>query len=152
MKSPRRERRPGLDLLAGLLTVALVAGVALFAYAYYKGDVSEAMRWGTLCAERWPIEPDSKTYLSSYILGAAHLRLGHTDQALRMLPDDLSIEPYAIALPRGDWELRLAVNTALAEIYRGGEVKNIYDRWFGQLGIQPGILLTAAYVLGALPE
>ena len=74
------------------------------------------------------------------------------DQALRLLPDDISIEPYAIALPRGDWELRLAVNTALAEIYRGGEVKQIFDRWFGQLGFQPGILLGAAYLLGALPE
>src|SRR5262245_17065605 len=73
-------------------------------------------------------------------------------QAVRLLPDDISIEPYAIALPRGDWELRLAVNTALAEIYRGGEVKNIFDRWFGQLGFQPGVLLSAAYLLGALPE
>lgn len=73
-------------------------------------------------------------------------------QAVRLLPDDISIEPYAIALPRGDWELRLAVNTALAEIYRGGEVKKIFDRWFGQLGFQPGVLLSAAYVLGALSE
>ena len=74
------------------------------------------------------------------------------DQALRLLPNDLSIEPYAIALPRGDWELRLAVNTALAEIYRGGEARKIYDRWFGQLGLQPGILLAATYLLGALQE
>src|SRR5262249_35294866 len=48
------------------------------------------------------------------------------DKALRLLPDDLSIEPYAIALPRGDWELRLAVNTALAEIYRGGEARKTF--------------------------
>ena len=73
-------------------------------------------------------------------------------QAVHLLPDDLSIEPYAIGLPRGDWELRLAVNTALAEIYRGGEVKKIFDRWFGQLGFQPGVLLSAAYLLGALSE
>jgi hypothetical protein len=31
-------------------------------------------------------------------------------KALTMLPDDLSLEPYAIVLPRGDWALRLAVN------------------------------------------
>jgi len=74
------------------------------------------------------------------------------DQAQRLLPDDLSVEPYAIALPRGDWELRLAVNTALAEMYRGGEARKIFDRWFGQFGFQPGILLGAAYLLGALPE
>ena len=31
-----------------------------------------------------------------------------------LLPDDLSFEPFAIMLPRGDWAFRLAVNTALA--------------------------------------
>jgi ABC-type amino acid transport substrate-binding protein len=73
-------------------------------------------------------------------------------QALRALSDDLSIEPYAIALPRGDWELRLAVNTALAETYRNGNIQKIFGAWFGQLGLKPGALLTAAYMLGALAE
>jgi ABC-type amino acid transport substrate-binding protein len=73
-------------------------------------------------------------------------------QALRALPDDLSIEPYAIALPRGDWELRLAVNTALAEVYRSGEIQKIFGVWFGQLGLKPGALLNAVYLLGAMAE
>jgi glutamate/aspartate transport system substrate-binding protein len=74
------------------------------------------------------------------------------DQELRLLPDDISIEPYAIALPRGDWELRLAVNTALAEIFRSGEVKDIFNRWFSHIGLQPGILNESVYLLGAIPE
>ena len=73
-------------------------------------------------------------------------------QSIRMLPDDLSVEPYAIALPRGDWELRLAVNTALAELYRSGEVLKIFNQWFGRIGLRPGLLLGSAYTLGALPE
>lgn len=73
-------------------------------------------------------------------------------QALRALPDDLSIEPYAIVLPRGDWELRLAVNTALAEIYRSGDIQKIFGVWFGQLGLRPGALLNAVYLLGAMAE
>ena len=48
-------------------------------------------------------------------------------KAIRLLPDDLSIEPYAIVLPRGDWALRLAVNTALANIIRGGEITFIFN-------------------------
>ncbi len=32
-------------------------------------------------------------------------------KAMSMLPDDLSLEPYGIVLPRGDWALRLAVNS-----------------------------------------
>ena len=73
-------------------------------------------------------------------------------QAVHALSDDLSIEPYAIALPRGDWELRLAVNTALAELYRSGDIKKIFGVWFGQLGLRPGALLEAVYQLGAVAK
>lgn len=73
-------------------------------------------------------------------------------QALVMLPDDLSIEAYAIVLPRGDWALRLAVNTGLAQVYRDGTIAAVFKKWFGQLGLQPGVLVRAAYALGGLPE
>jgi glutamate/aspartate transport system substrate-binding protein len=71
-------------------------------------------------------------------------------EAYVMLPDDLSIEPYGIALPRGDWALRLAVNTGLAQVYRGGAIVTVYKKWFGQLGLDPGVLAKAAYALGGL--
>jgi len=73
-------------------------------------------------------------------------------EALTMLPDDLSIEAYAIALPRGDWALRLAVNTGLAPVFRSGVIFEGFRRWFGQLGVQPGVLPRAAWALGALSE
>jgi len=72
-------------------------------------------------------------------------------QALALLPDQLSIEPYGIVLPRGDSSLRLAVNTALAQIYASGEIDEIFRRWFGQFGPPPPIL-NAVYLLGAFPE
>jgi glutamate/aspartate transport system substrate-binding protein len=39
-----------------------------------------------------------------------------------LLPDDLSFEPFAIMLPQGDRAFRLAVNTALAHVFRSGEI------------------------------
>ncbi len=75
-----------------------------------------------------------------------------TPDAMVMLPDDLSIEPYAIALPRGDWAMRLAVNTPLAQIYRNGDVLNVFNKWFAKIGLRPSILLGAAFVLGGLPD
>jgi glutamate/aspartate transport system substrate-binding protein len=72
--------------------------------------------------------------------------------AYMMLPDDLSIESYAIVVPRGDWALRLAVNTGLAQIYRGGQVVTVFKQWFDQIGLQPGVLMRAAVALGALPN
>ena len=54
-------------------------------------------------------------------------------------------------LPRGDSSLRLAVNTALAQIYGGGEIDEIFKRWFGQFGPPPAIM-QAVYLLGAIPD
>ena len=68
-----------------------------------------------------------------------------------LLPDQLSMEPYGIVLPRGDAALRLAVNTGLAQVYRGEEIVEIFRRWFGGLG-RPSTILEAAYELGAIPE
>ena len=73
-------------------------------------------------------------------------------QTLIMLPDDLSIEAYAVVLPRGDWALRLAVNTGLAQIYRSGMIATVFKKWFAQLGLEPGVLTRAAYALGGLSE
>lgn len=72
-------------------------------------------------------------------------------KALALLGDALSFEPYAIALPRGDWQMRLAVNTALAQIYRSPAIGEIYGRWFGALG-RPGPVTEATYLFGALQE
>ena len=72
-------------------------------------------------------------------------------KAYQMLDETLSFEPYAITLPRGDSSLRIAVNSALAQIYRGDAVVEIYGKWFGRVG-KPTPLLRAAYLLNAIPE
>jgi len=72
-------------------------------------------------------------------------------KSLALLTDALSFEPYAIALPRGDWQMRLAVNTALAQLYRSGAVGEIFGRWFGALG-RPGPLIEMTFLFGALPD
>src|SRR5579863_5716057 len=64
-------------------------------------------------------------------------------EALALLPEDLSIEQYAIVVPRGDWAMRLAVLTGLAQIFRGGRTRGLFERWF--FGANPGLLLEAVY-------
>src|SRR5262245_56921663 len=51
-------------------------------------------------------------------------------KSLLLLPEELSIEPYGIVVPRGDAAFRLAVNTGLAQVYASGEVIEIFRRWF----------------------
>jgi ABC-type amino acid transport substrate-binding protein len=82
------------------------------------------------------------------LVGAQKQRPG----ALALLPDELSIEPYAIALPRGEWAFRLAVNRALAEIYRGGAQYEVFQRWFDQIGLRPSDALSMAWKFGALAD
>jgi glutamate/aspartate transport system substrate-binding protein len=69
-----------------------------------------------------------------------------------MLPDELSVDPYAIVLPRSDWALRVAVNSALAQIYRRGEGVALYKRWFDPVGLPLGLLMGAAFRLGSLAD
>jgi glutamate/aspartate transport system substrate-binding protein len=69
-----------------------------------------------------------------------------------ILPEDLSFEPYGIVLPRNDSGFRLAVNTGLARLYRGGAVVDLFRKWFDPIGLKAGPLLLAAYQLGALSD
>jgi ABC-type amino acid transport substrate-binding protein len=63
----------------------------------------------------------------------------------------LSYEPYALMLRRGDPAFRLAVNRALARLYRSGDVLRVYERWFGQWGA-PSALTIGMYAIEGLPE
>ena len=68
-----------------------------------------------------------------------------------MLAEEISFEPYAMALPRGDAALRLEVNRALTEVYLSGDIEAIFARWLGVLG-RPTALLSAMYLLYSIPE
>ena len=68
-----------------------------------------------------------------------------------LLADALSYEPYAIALPRGDWGMQQAVDAALAQVYASPALPAIYQRWFAGLG-EPGAALQVMYGLGRLPQ
>jgi ABC-type amino acid transport substrate-binding protein len=70
---------------------------------------------------------------------------------LAIAEEYLSIEPYALALARGDAEFRLAVDTALSRIYRGGEIGAVFDKAFGG-NIRPTEMLKTLYLLSGLPD
>jgi glutamate/aspartate transport system substrate-binding protein len=72
-------------------------------------------------------------------------------KSLALLADPLSYEPYAIVLPRGDWALRHAVDSALAQIFKSAALPEIYMRWFGAMG-RPSPVLEVVFAMGRLPE
>lgn len=74
-----------------------------------------------------------------------------TGHSFKLLDEDFSVEQYALALPRGDHEFRLAVNRVLARLYRTGAIQQIYNQWLGKLG-PPSLLLSATYFIQSISE
>jgi len=68
-----------------------------------------------------------------------------------LLGELYSIEPYALALPRGDPDFRLAVNRALSDIYRNSTLQQIYGPWFGHDTV-PSLSLRMIYILNSYPD
>lgn len=62
-----------------------------------------------------------------------------------------SYEPYAFMVRRNDSAFLLAVNRALARVYRSGDIVPIYERWFAALG-KPGPGIVMMYRLFSYPE
>lgn len=82
----------------------------------------------------------------------ANLKLRSRDpKALDFVAGEYSYEPYGIALRRDDPDFKLAVNRAIVNMYRTGEIDGVFQRWLGALG-KPGTLLHAMFYLNTLPE
>ncbi len=73
-------------------------------------------------------------------------------QTFTMAQDMYSYEPYGLIVRRDDADFRLAANRALARLYRTGQYKALYNKWFGRSGVRPSPILAAMFQLQALPE
>ena len=72
-------------------------------------------------------------------------------EKLAVADNYLTIEPYALALPHGDEDFRLAVDRALSHIYRSGEIGPIFQQAFSGKA-NPSPILQALYVISGLPD
>jgi ABC-type amino acid transport substrate-binding protein len=72
-------------------------------------------------------------------------------EAFSIIGDDFSYEPYGLVVRRNDADFRLAVNRVLAELYRSGQILEVFDRTFGRVA-KPSTILQAMFILNSLPE
>jgi len=70
---------------------------------------------------------------------------------LSLITEFFSYEPYGLALRRNDADFRLAVNRALAGLYRSKDIVPLYEKWFGSM-TTAGPLIAAMYLMNGLPE
>jgi glutamate/aspartate transport system substrate-binding protein len=69
-----------------------------------------------------------------------------------LAPEIFTYEPYALPVRRDDADFRLVADRALAQLYRTGQIAQVYDKWFGDWGGRPSRLLLAMYALNGLPD
>jgi polar amino acid transport system substrate-binding protein/glutamate/aspartate transport system substrate-binding protein len=68
-----------------------------------------------------------------------------------LLSDEyLTVEPYALAMRRGEDRLRLIADRTLAQLYRSGEILEVFRRWIA--APEPNDAVRALYVLQSLAE
>lgn len=63
----------------------------------------------------------------------------------------LTVEPYALAEPKGDGDFRLAVDRALSHLYRDGDIGAIFAQSFPD-GQTPSGILKTLYLISGLPD
>lgn len=63
------------------------------------------------------------------ILGAMN---SETRTSVKILERRLTHEPFALALPRGDEDFRLAVDEALSKLFRSDKFRDLYLKWFDE--------------------
>lgn len=91
-------------------------------------------------------------YGSDHILlyGAATKSKNPEDFAI--VGDFLSFDPYALMVRRDDSAFELVGKKAMADVFKSGEIIEIYNKWFEPLNVPASPLLLAAFRLGALPN
>jgi glutamate/aspartate transport system substrate-binding protein len=91
-------------------------------------------------------------YSTDHILLHGLIAKSKTPDDFAVVGDFLSFDPYALMVRRDDSAFELVGKTAIAEVFRSGEINEIYSKWFDPLGVPADPLLQAAFQLGALPE
>jgi len=91
-------------------------------------------------------------YSTDDILLAGLIEKARNPDNYHIVGDMLSFEPYAIMVPKNDSEFRRVVNMELAELFRSGEIYDIYDKWFPPMGVPLSDMLDSAFQVQTVPE
>jgi glutamate/aspartate transport system substrate-binding protein len=67
-------------------------------------------------------------------------------------PQVFSFEPFALAVKRNDADFRLIADSALSQLYRTGQIIQIYRKWFGGFAKEMPPMHQALYQLNSTPE
>jgi glutamate/aspartate transport system substrate-binding protein len=149
----------GISAMADLAgkSVAVVSGTTTepALKSYLAKNLIDAKVVAVANREEAMKELDAKhvaAFASDQIVLIGQILLAAEPRKYGLSHDLFSYEPYAFMVRRNDADFRLVADRALAQIYRTGQIEQLYQRWLGQVGVKPSPVLGAMYVLQALPE
>jgi glutamate/aspartate transport system substrate-binding protein len=64
----------------------------------------------------------------------------------------LSFDPYGLMIRRNDSSFQHVANRTLAQIYRSGEVREMFKKWFDPFGIPMTEAVDWTFKLNAMPD
>jgi len=69
------------------------------------------------------------------------------------ISDELfSFEPFALPVRRNDADFRLVADEVLSQLYRSGQVRALYKKWFGRFSKNVPEAIQAMYMINATPK
>ena len=96
-----------------------------------------------------------KGEIAAYFAGRAMLASmiqGNPNASRILLASNyLTYEPFALAMRRNDGDFRVAVDRALSQIFKFGEIGTIFTKAFGAKE-RPSPILQSLYIIATLPE
>jgi len=100
-------------------------------------------------AFRWVETGRADAFAMDDVLLRGMIALARTPSDFVVSEDALSVEPYAIMLPKGDPVFKDLIDRAIVAMFRKGEVDALYRRWF-ESAIPPGGVNLALPMLPAM--
>ncbi len=92
------------------------------------------------------------SFSSDQVVLIGQVIAGNSNKRYYLSDKFFSFEPFALAVARGDADFQLVADRALSQLNRGGQVLEIYQKWFGRFAEKPPTALRAVYQLNATPE
>ncbi|HSX70571.1 MAG TPA: amino acid ABC transporter substrate-binding protein [Pseudomonas sp.] len=88
-------------------------------------------------------EDKADAFFADRVVLQNQVALSHAASDLQVLDRLFDLEPFALAMARGDDDFRLLVDRELSKVYRTGEIEPLYRRYFGEPSAQVRLLFQA---------
>lgn len=88
-------------------------------------------------------EGKADAFFADRVVLQNQVALNHAASDLQVLDRLFDLEPFALAMARGDDDFRLLVDRELSRVYRTGEIEPLYRKYFGEPSAQVRLLFQA---------